>query len=170
LDALEKKDLVDALIDDWRKTRPELDARAMGGVGRILRIGHLLELRINRLIKPYQITYSDLDLLATLRRMGEPFTLTPEQLRQSVLLSSGAMTAAINRLEKKALLQRRQDARDRRVRRVSLTPKGLALIDEVIELRFAEARDAMGCLSEAEQTQLYGILRKLAGFLDAQDT
>ena len=159
------KDLVDRLIEDWARERPELDARAMSGVGRIMRVGHMLGLRINRLIKPFRITYTDLDLLATLRRSGEPFTLTPEQLRQSVLLTSGAMTAAIDRLEKKGHIKRRQDSKDRRVRRISLSAQGRALIDEVIELRFKEAEDALSALTQSERERLYGLLRKLAGSL-----
>ncbi|MEM7583741.1 MAG: MarR family transcriptional regulator [Acidobacteriota bacterium] len=155
------EDLLDQLIEDWRRERPELDASAMGVVGRLLQLGRRLEARAGLAIKPFGLPYSDLDVLATLRRRGEPYQMTPTELRQSILLSSGAMTALLDRLEAKRLLIRMPDPADRRVRSVALTPAGIKLIDRAIEVRFEEAHSALAGLEPAEREQLADLLRKL---------
>lgn len=154
-------DVVDHLLRDWRRERPDLDASAMAVVGRILHLGNLLEARANASLKGTKISYTDLDVLATLRRSGSPFQLTPTELRRSVLLTSGAMTACLNRLEKAGLLRRFADGADRRSLAAALTAKGQALIDKAIALRFAEAADAVAVLNRSERTTLASLLRKL---------
>jgi DNA-binding MarR family transcriptional regulator len=156
-----QQDLLDSLIDDWKGQRPELDASAMGVVGRVLQLGRILEGRAGRALKKFDIHYTDLDVLATLRRSGPPFRLTPTKLRESVLITSGAMTAVLDRLEKAGLLVRVPDPSDRRVRAVELTPEGKQRIDKAIEVRFAEAEMALYALSPADREALVNLLRKL---------
>jgi len=154
-------DLVDRLLEDWRRERPELDARGMAVVGRLLQLGRRLELRANLALKSSNLRYSELDVLATLRRSGHPYQLTPTRLRETVLLSSGAMTALLDRLEVRRLLIRMPDPADRRVRSVALTPAGIELIDQAIEARFSEAAAAVSALSEKENEDLSALLRRL---------
>ena len=133
------RDLVDILIADWARERPDLDASAMAVV---------------------------LDLLATLRRQGAPYELTPTELRRSVLISSGAMTAAVNRLKENAYVTVSESAADRRSRIIQLTEEGRELIDRAIAVRFDEARDAIKDLSHADTEALTPVLRKLLLALD----
>lgn len=161
-----KNDLVDRLIADWREQMPELDASAMGVVGRILRLGRQLESRIGVVLRDYELHYTDLDVLATLRRIGPPFTMTPTELRRSVLITSGAMTAALDRLEAKALILRQVGDSDRRVKSARLTPAGKALTETAIAARFDEAKDSIAALSPEERQELADLLRKLALALD----
>lgn len=156
-----RDDRVDALIDEWKAERPELDAGAMAVVGRILALGRALEARAGAVLKPYDLHYTDLDVLATLRRGGRPYRRTPTQLRESVLITSGAMTACLDRLERNGLVERHPDPDDRRSSAATLTRRGLAVVDAAIEVRFREASDALRVLTAAEKRQLAALLKRL---------
>ena len=156
-----EKDVLDKLIEDWNRQRPELDASAMGVVGRVLQLSRRLQARAGRALKKFGIHYTDLNVLATLRRSGEPFRLTPTDLRRSVLISSGAMSAVLNRLDRAGLLERVPEPSDRRMRAVQLTPKGKELHDLAIAVRFAEAEMSLAGMSQEERDALANLLRKL---------
>lgn len=159
--SLSDHDVVDQLLQDWRRERPELDASAMAVVGRILHLGRLLEAGANERLREAGINYTDLDVLATLRRSGAPYRLTPTALRKSVLLTSGAMTACLNRLEARGLIARDAEEDDRRSLAATLTLQGRRLIDKAIVARFGQAEEALSGLSARERTQLAKLLRKL---------
>lgn len=154
-------DVVDQLLRDWRRERPELDASAMAVVGRILHLGRLLEASASESLRQADIHYTDLDVLATLRRSGAPYRLTPTALRKSVLLTSGAMTACLNRLEARGLIVRSPEDSDRRSLAAALTAKGVRLTDKAIVARFEQAEQAVAGLSATERAQLARLLRKL---------
>lgn len=156
-----QQDVVDSLLADWRRERPELDATGMAVVGRILHLGRLLEDQATDKLRPYGVSYTELDVLATLRRSGKPYRLTPTALRRSVLLTSGAMTACLNRLEARGWIERRAADGDRRSLTASLTSRGLSLVDRAIVARFDQARNALAGLSATECARLATLLRKL---------
>jgi len=154
-------DIIDNLIQDWKKERPELDVHAMHIVGRILKLGKTLEKRASLALSECGIHYTDLDVLATLRRSGTLFELAPKELRKSVLITSGAMTVLLDRLTKLKLIYRSPDAVDGRIKRAGLTKKGVELIDNAIEIRFEEAKNSINVLTEQEEQQLIPLLKKL---------
>lgn len=156
-----RHDVVGQLLRDWKRERPDLDASAMSVVGRILHLGNVFEAAENAALRELKISYSDLDVLATLRRSGVPFQLTPTQLRRSVLLTSGAMTACLNRLEKAGLVRRVLDDSDRRSLAAALTARGVSLIDKAIAARFARAGEAVANLRRSERVLLAALLQKL---------
>ncbi|MBT2775351.1 MarR family transcriptional regulator [Lysobacter sp. ISL-54] len=133
----------------------------MSVVGRILHLGRLLEGAASEGLRGTGINYTDLDVLATLRRSGAPYRLTPTALRKSVLLTSGAMTACLNRLERAGLISRNAVDEDRRSLAAALTAKGLKLTDKAIVSRFEQARQVVEVLSAGERAELAGLLRKL---------
>jgi DNA-binding MarR family transcriptional regulator len=157
----EDDDRIDRLLAEWRAERPELDAAAMAVVGRLLSIGRRLEARANAVLRPLGLHYTDLDVLATLRRGGRPYRRTPTELRDSVLITSGAMTACLDRLERDGLITRIADPNDRRSSAAALTGEGRKLIDKAIAVRFAEAADSLSGLSAAEGARLAALLKKL---------
>lgn len=161
MSAAESADLIDRLLHDWRRERPDLDASAMAVVGRILHVGRRLEAEADESLKPLELSYTELDLIATLRRSGKPYRLSPTELRKSVLLTSGAMTACLNRLQKRGLLDRVEDPADGRSLLAALTARGVRLADRAIALRFEQAARAVQGLSAREQAQLANLLRKL---------
>jgi DNA-binding MarR family transcriptional regulator len=155
------EDVVDALLRDWARERPDLDASAMAVVGRLLHLGGLLQSRAGERLREYGIGYTELDVLATLRRSGAPYRLSPTVLRKSVLLTSGAMTACLNRLEQRGLLRRSPDDTDRRSLTASLTERGAQLIDEAIGSHFDFAAHAVSSLDRNEGAELARLLRKV---------
>ena len=165
-DGTDSGDRIDRLLSEWHAERPELDATAMAVVGRLLSIGRQLEARANAALKPLGLHYTDLDVLATLRRGGRPYRRTPTELRDSVLITSGAMTACLDRLERSGLIQRVADPNDRRSSAAQLTAEGRKRIDRAIAVRFEEAADALTRLSESERVRLAGLLKKLGAGLE----
>lgn len=154
------EDVVDQLLRDWARERPDLDVSAMAVVGRVLHLGGLLQSRAGERLRGHGIGYTELDVLATLRRSGLPYRLSPTALRKSVLLTSGAMTACLNRLEQRGLISRSPDEADRRSLMATLTAQGLQLIEEAIAAHFRQADQAVAGLDAAERAQLAHLLRK----------
>ncbi len=154
-------DIIDILVQEWKKERPELDTSAMLVVGRILKLGKILEKKASTAILNNDIVYTDLDVLATLRRSGKPYELTPKQLMRSVLITSGAMTALLKRLEKLKLIYRAPSQKDGRIISAGLTKKGKIVIDKAIEIRFREAKNTVSIFNESETEMLSSLLKKL---------
>jgi len=157
----EEVDAIDKLIIEWKEERPELDAEAMQIVGRIIKLGKVLEKRASNVLKNYGIHYTDLDVLATIRRSGKPYELTPKQLIESVLITSGAMTALLDRLTKLELIYRAVDKNDGRIKLAGLTIKGISIIDKAIEVRFKEAKLSVEIFNRNEHLIMSDLLKKL---------
>ena len=155
-------DLIENLISDWGKERTDIDARPMAVVGRILRLGRSYENSTIEALKPYKLKYTEFDVLATLRRKGQPFQLNPKQLMKSVLITSGAMTACLDRLENRELIKRIQDPNDRRGTLIVLASKGITLVDKAIATRFTLAKCELQILSKNEQNELAKLLTRLS--------
>lgn len=153
------EDVVDQLLRDWTRERPDLDVSAMAVVGRLLHLGGLLQARASEWLREHGISYTELDVLATLRRSGAPYRLSPTALRKSVLLTSGAMTACLNRLEQRGLISRSPDDADRRSLMATLTERGVQLIDEAVTSHFSAAARAVSGLDRDECAELARLLR-----------
>lgn len=162
------KDRIDAIQAQWAEERPELDTRGFGLVGRLLLLGKLLERRVGQALAPHDLALWAFDVLATLRRQGAPYQLTPGELSRATLLTPGAMTNRIDRLEAAGLVRREADSSDRRGVRVCLTDAGLALVDRAVESRFAEADSAVSTLPQRDRASLERILRRLLGELERE--
>lgn len=161
-----ERDNVDGIMDQWQAERPDLDAACMGVVGRILRLAGHLERRANERLKEFDIAIWGFDVLGTLRRRGRPYSMTPTELMKAAMLSSGAMTNRIDRLEAAGLIERLPDERDRRSLQVRLTARGREVIDAAAPVRFDEAWDALRNLSPRDQASLAALLRKMLLTLD----
>ena len=116
---------------------------------------------LNPLFAEYGLQPGEFDVLATLRRSGAPYALTPTALYEAAMLSSGGMTNRIDRLEAAGLIERQKHPTDRRGVLVALTPKGLALIDKLVLLHVENERAMLSPLSADEQRQLDALLAKL---------
>jgi DNA-binding MarR family transcriptional regulator len=127
----------------------------------VVRLGKHIEADLKGVLAPFGLDNWSFDVLAALRRQGEPYHLSPTQLRRAALLTSGAMTNRIDRLEERNLVERLADPNDRRALRVHLTPEGLRLVDEAIEVRFRAAEELASRLTDEEMDQLTSLLRKL---------
>lgn len=155
------QDRIDRILAQWKRERPDLDTRAMGLVGRIQRAAAALRPRLDDTHGVSGLQGESFDVLASLRRSGRPYQLSPTQLYREMMLTSGAMTNRIDRLEKAGLVLRRPDPQDRRGTLVRLTAKGKALIDTATTGHVANEQRLLAVLSEREQRQLAELLRKL---------
>lgn len=148
--------------EEWQRERPDIDANVMALVGRLLQATHLLERNwFLPLAAQFELHQGEFDVIATLRRSGNPYAMTPTDLHEGLMLSSGAMTSRLDRLERKGLIERVPSPNDRRSTLVRLTPAGLALIDKLLPLHVANEQQAMASLTHKEQAQLDGLLAKL---------
>lgn len=151
--------LVDEVVTDLRREAPHLDALAVETVCRLIYAGRKMEQRAGRVLKPFGLNYTDLDVLGTLHQVGKPYEQTPAQLLRSAMITSGAMTTCLNRLEKAGMISRRIDETDRRVRHVKLSRRGLTLIKRVLDVRFGDAREFLKQMPRGQVRQLNQLLK-----------
>lgn len=156
-----KKDQVDLIKDQWAKEKPEVDTSPMQVIGRISRISRHIDRLLQLNYSNFGINGGEFDVLATLRRAGEPYQLIPTDMFKSMMLSSGAMTNRLDRLEKMGLIERTPNPSDRRGVLVGLTKKGLDLIDKAYPKHIAHEDNMLEALSKTEREQLINLLRKL---------
>lgn len=154
-------DAIDRVVSQWAEEKPELDTEPMAIMGRLMRITKHMENHIAELHKRYDLKMGEFDVLATLRRSGQPFRLTPSELISSMMLTSGAMTNRLDKLEKKGLIAREHSKEDRRSVTVELTKEGLTLIEVLIEHHVKLLHDLMGTLTIDEKGQINQALKLL---------
>ncbi len=138
----------------------------MGVLGRLNEASSLIARdRLAPLFARFGLQAGEFDVLATLRRSGVPYALTPTALYEATMVTSGAMTNRLDRLEKAGLTLRGPHPNDRRGIVVQLTEKGLALIDEALTAHVANEHDILAGLTPAERETLSRLLEKLIGSL-----
>lgn len=148
--------------EQWTRERPELDTGPMVLLGRLGEAALVIARdRINPLFADFGLQPGEFDVLATLRRSGAPYALTPTALYEAAMISSGSMTNRIDRLESARLVERRANPADKRGTLVALTSEGLALIDRAVEAHVANQQSIVRGLDEQERDQLAGLLDKL---------
>jgi DNA-binding MarR family transcriptional regulator len=155
---------VDRIIDQWADARPDLETSAMAVFGRIFRLARIAGDRVEKAYAAYGIGRPEFDVLATLRRTGEPYRLSPGALAASMMLSSGGTTARLDRLEKLALVERRPSPSDRRGVLVQLTDRGFEVVDQAVAAGLAEQQRLLAHLTPAQRKQLDDLLREALNF------
>jgi DNA-binding MarR family transcriptional regulator len=146
----------------WADERPDLDTEAMVLLGRLGEAALVIARdRLNPLFASLGLQPGEFDVMATLRRSGAPYALTPTDLYEAAMISSGSMTNRIDRLEKAGLVARRPNPADKRGTLVGLTAEGLALIDRAVEAHVANQQAAVAGLEPVERRQLSQLLEKL---------
>lgn len=116
---------------------------------------------MNPLLAEAGLNVGEFDVLTPLRRAGAPYVLSPTQLYEAALISSGGMTDRLDRLERAGLVERRPDPKDRRGRQIALTEAGKRVIDDMIGRMVAMETAMLSVLTEAEQKRLNALLKKL---------
>ncbi|WP_257458872.1 MarR family winged helix-turn-helix transcriptional regulator [Archangium lipolyticum] len=148
--------------EQWRGERPDIETGPMVVLGRLLEAAHrIAQERLNPLFAEYGLQPGEFDVLATLRRSGAPYELTPTALYDAAMISSGSMTNRIDRLEKAGLVKRRPHPTDRRGTLVALAPKGLDVIERAIGPHVRNQQMILSVLTKSEQEQLSNLLAKL---------
>ncbi|MGJ8546964.1 MAG: MarR family winged helix-turn-helix transcriptional regulator [Sulfitobacter sp.] len=162
-------DQVDKILAQWRAERPDLDVSAMGVFGRIKRLSDHLGRALNEVFLRHGLNAANFDVLATLRRAGAPYALSPSELMEWTMVTSGTMTNRLDRLEAAGLIERRSNPRDGRGSLVALSPAGLALVDVVVSDHVANQQRLLEALPEAMRAPLDAALAAwLAAFEGAE--
>lgn len=157
-----------ALIQaEWRRERPDIDPSPQGVIGRLHRLADYLREEIVVVYERHGLGEGDFDVLATLRRAGAPFERAPGELADHTMVTSGAMTKRVDRLEKRGLVTRRVSERDGRARVVALTVAGRELVDLVFTEHMANEHRLLAELSRADARSIEGVLKRWLAAVEA---
>lgn len=162
-----RHDAVDRIVKQWRTERPDLDPSAKEVTGRVVRLAGMFQAAYGDAFEPLGVSDGEYGVLAALRRAGQPFQLTPTDLARQQMMTSGGMTAAIDRLERKGLVARSPNPADRRGSLVALTDEGRATVEEAMRRHAEVEHRLIESLDAADRQQLAGLLRTLLLALDA---
>lgn len=161
-------DHVDHLVEQWAQERPELTTGALALTARVVRLQRFLDHHVDASLEEAGLNRGELNVLATLRRAGEPHELTPTELCRGLLLSSGAMTNRIDQLEERGYVRRIPDVDDRRRIRVALTADGRRVVDTAMDAQVAHLEAELGFLDTDERDRLSALLRRVLVEFEAQ--
>lgn len=161
-------DAVDAILAQWTRERPELDLGPMGVIGRLQRCATLLQLQLDQHFAQYGLSLWEFDMLATLRRAGQPYCLSPTALFSTLMVTSGTMTHRLKRMENNGLIQRKANPEDARSMLVQLSEKGLTLIDQMITGHIENERNIVRSIDVKDLHSLDQQLKRLLAVLETQ--
>lgn len=160
-------DAVDRIQEQWRRERPDLDVSPSGLIGRLHRVADRLRRELLRLYEQYGLGEGEFDILATLRRSGTPFEMAPGALAQRTMVTTGAVSKRLDRLEDAGLVERRRSDADGRGRVVALTEAGRALIDDAFTAHVRNEHRLVAALDADARAELERHLRTWMQELDA---
>ncbi|MFD0023453.1 MarR family winged helix-turn-helix transcriptional regulator [Streptomyces sp. NPDC058382] len=143
---------------EWSRERPDLDVSPQGVIGRLHRLGGLLTEELCVVYRRFGLSEGEFDVLAALRRAGEPFERAPGELATHTMVTTGAMTKRVDRLERAGLVTRRRAAGDGRGRVVALTDAGRELIDQAFTEHMRNERRLLDALTGDEAAALEPLL------------
>lgn len=155
--------IVDEIISDWAKQRPDIDCSGKAVVCNILRCYSNLIVALEKSLKPLGITPTIFSILVTIRRSGPQTEIAVKKIMEEVLVTSGGMSNLLNKLIERGLIAKRKgvEEEDARSAFIKLTPKGLTLIDKAMEIQAACERKLTQTLSDIEKHQLSELLKKM---------
>ena len=163
------QDAVDTFVADWAGEFPDLDFSALAVLGRIQRIGNMVEQELREPLAAAGLGGGDFDVLAALRRVGEPFRLNASELGAVMSVTPGAVTKRVDRLVAAGLVVRAVAVDDRRGRLVELTESGREVVDRLVATTSADRERLLMSVSPEERTELVRLLRILLVSLEGPD-
>ena len=155
------RDEVDELVEAWERELPDLDLAPVAVFSRIHRLARHLDLARREAFAAHDIESWEFDVLAALRRAGEPYELSPGRLLRETLVTSGTMTNRVDRLAGRGFVERYPDPADRRGVIVRLTREGRTAVDGAFEALLAAEAALLADLSPRDRDRLAGLLRTL---------
>ena len=160
-------DHVGRVMAQWQEARPDLDVAPQGIIGRLHRLATRLTEELVAIHAEFGLGEGEFDVLATLRRAGAPYALTPSELAAWTMVSSGAVTKRVDRCLQQGWVTRRHSDRDARGRVIALSDAGRELIDRAFEAHMANEHRLVASLSERQRAQLAHLLEMWGRALDA---
>jgi DNA-binding MarR family transcriptional regulator len=157
----ERRDLVDVALETWKREFPNMDVTTEGLVSRIHKISRYIDKALSETAQEFGLTVGDWELLSCLRRQGPPYKCSPSELSRDLMLSSGAMTNRLDKLEEQGLIARHPDPSDRRGVQVELTTKGRDIWSEAVDMQAAKEKFFADALTDEEKDLTNDLLRKM---------
>ncbi len=154
-------DHVDRTLAQWAREMPDVEIKGADVLNRARRIVLQSRAAIEANFRRHGLDTGEFDVLATLRRAGAPFALRPTELYKSLMISSGGLTARLDRLEGAGLIRRRPSGADARSVIVELTPAGRRKIEAAFREDMELENRMVEALSDSERAELVRLLRKL---------
>ncbi len=162
------QDEVDRIVAAWSRERPDLDVGPMEVLSRVSRLARHLDRTRREAFTGHALEPWEFDVLAALRRAGEPYTLTPGQLLTQTLVTSGTMTNRVDRLAARGLVVRQPDPRDGRSVLVQLSDSGRERVDAAFADLLARERALLAHLDARQRERLAALLRRLVTPFDEE--
>lgn len=156
----EDLDHVGQIMAQWHRERPDLDVRPMGIIGRLHRLSQALHEELRPVFAAAGLSDGDFDVLASLRRAGAPYALSPSALAATTMVTSGAITKRVDRLAEAGLVTRSVGTGDGRSRVIALTGDGLELIDRLMAQHLANEERLLAGLGDLDRARLAGLLER----------
>ena len=152
-------DHVDGLLAEWARERPEIDVSPIQVIGRLHRLAMRLTAELEIVFREHGLSEGDFDVLSALRRAGAPFERRPSDIAEHTMVTTGAVSKRLDRLEAAGLVHRRASEVDGRGRVVALTPEGLRVIDAAFADHVANEARLLASVPPADRAALERILR-----------
>jgi len=165
-----RPDRAENAVSQWNREIPGLNLLPMKVLGRLFEVSQVvMKEKLEPIFAIHGLKPGEFDVLATLRRSGAPYALTPTQLYNASMVSSGGMTARLDRLQKTGLINRKPHKTDRRALMACLTVKGQTVIENILPVYITAQTEALAGLTQAEQELLAGLLERLLWQLSNSD-
>ena len=161
MEASDRADEVDAIVAAWQRERPDLDVSPLQVMSRLDRLAGVLGERRAEIFAVHGLRRHEFDVLAALRRSGEPFQLTAGELAVRTYVTSGTMTSRLDGLTSRGLVVRSPDTVDGRLVVVALTPAGREIVDHAFGALLETERELLAPLPPDTITPLAAALRAL---------
>lgn len=154
-------DHVDRVLEQWSAQRPDLDVSPLAVVGRLSRLSQLIQAELRSTLSAHELDASSFDVLATLRRSDPPHRLTPAELMRASMVTSGAVTQRLDRLQAYGMVTRTRSDTDGRVVHVGLTEVGRTLVDQALPDHVDTGNRLLAALDGSQREALADTLRTL---------
>lgn len=155
------KDPVEVILEQWHRERPDLDVSPMAVIGRLARVAKRIDERLSQTFAEHGLDSASFDVLATLRRSGHPFVLSPKELSWSSMVTTSATAQRLNKLESEGLVSRAPSTVDGRGKQVQLTEKGREIVDDALSAHVQTEHELLRNLNGTERQELASLLAKL---------
>lgn len=152
------RDHVATIIEQWHVERPDLDPTPIGIIGRLSRVSQHVTDEMVVLYRRFGLSEGEFDILATLRRTGEPYALAPSALAGLTMVTKGAVSKRLDALASKGFVTREAADHDGRGRVVRLTDAGRALIDDAVAAHLEQERRMLEVLPARDRAEIERIL------------
>lgn len=149
---------IEKIRAQWAKQRPDLDTGPMGLIGRVVRLSALYSEEMGKTFSKHGLNAASFDVLATLLRSGPPHALSPNQLLETMMVTSGTMTNRIDQLAKEGLVARVPNPDDKRSVLVQLTEAGRRKVDAAVTDHVETQKRLVGRLAPEDRAALNRLL------------